>query len=130
MTDGSSKEPIVTIDNVSKRFVKSLDLAGRIAQRFGANIREEVVHAVDGVSLKIQDGEVVGLVGESGSGKSTLGRVMLRLLEPSKGKVYFNDIDITHLTESQLRPLRRKFQMIFQDPMTSFDPIAFQKSIV
>ena len=74
------------------------------------------------ITINIKRGDVVGIVGGSGSGKSTLGRVMLRLLEPSKGKVYFNDIDITHLTESQLRPLRRKFQMIFQDPMSSLNP--------
>jgi ABC-type oligopeptide transport system ATPase subunit len=74
------------------------------------------------ITIDIKRGDVVGIVGGSGSGKSTLGRVMLRLLEPSRGKVYFNDIDITHLTESQLRPLRRKFQMIFQDPMSSLNP--------
>jgi len=74
------------------------------------------------ITINIKRGDVVGIVGGSGSGKSTLGRVMLRLLEPSKGKIYFNDIDITHLTESQLRPLRRKFQMIFQDPMSSLNP--------
>ena len=74
------------------------------------------------ITINIKRGDVVGIVGGSGSGKSTLGRVMLRLLEPSRGKVYFNDIDITHLTESQLRPLRRKFQMIFQDPMSSLNP--------
>lgn len=74
------------------------------------------------ITINIKRGDVVGIVGGSGSGKSTLGRVMLRLLEPSRGKIYFNDIDITHLTESQLRPLRRKFQMIFQDPMSSLNP--------
>ena len=74
------------------------------------------------ITINIKRGDVVGIVGGSGSGKSTLGRVMLRLLEPSKGKIYFNDIDITHLTESQLRPFRRKFQMIFQDPMSSLNP--------
>jgi len=74
------------------------------------------------ITIDIKRGDVVGIVGGSGSGKSTLGRVMLRLLEPSRGKIYFNDIDITHLTESQLRPLRRKFQMIFQDPMSSLNP--------
>ena len=74
------------------------------------------------ITISIKRGDVVGIVGGSGSGKSTLGRLMLRLLEPSRGKIQFNDIDITNLTEAQLRPLRRKFQMIFQDPMSSLNP--------
>jgi peptide/nickel transport system ATP-binding protein len=122
MTDGSSKEPIVTIDNVSKRFVKSLDLAGRIAQRFGANIREEVIYAVDGVSLKIQDGEVVGLVGESGCGKSTLGRVVAGVHEPSDGKILFRGREVDGLSGQDAREAALKIQMIFQDPMSSLNP--------
>ena len=74
------------------------------------------------ITINIKRGDVVGIVGGSGSGKSTLGRIMLRLLEPSSGEILFNNIDITHLTEAQLRPLRRRFQMIFQDPMSSLNP--------
>jgi ABC-type oligopeptide transport system ATPase subunit len=65
---------------------------------------------------------VIGIVGGSGSGKSTLGRALVRLLEPSGGSIRFDGTDITHLPESTLRPMRRRFQMIFQDPMSSLNP--------
>ncbi len=122
MVLNNEKEPIVTINNVSKRFVKSLDLAGKIAQRFGADIREEVVHAVDKVSLNIQDGEVVGLVGESGCGKSTLGRVVAGVHEPSDGNVLFRGKAIEDLTGKDAQEAALKIQMIFQDPMSSLNP--------
>lgn len=80
------------------------------------------IEVLKGVSFQIPRGAVVGIVGGSGSGKSTLGRAMLRLLEPSDGSVVFDGHDITHLAESKLRPLRRRFQMIFQDPMSSLNP--------
>ena len=122
MVLNNEKEPIVTINNVSKRFVKSLDLAGKIAQRFGVDIREEVVHAVDKVSLNIQDGEVVGLVGESGCGKSTLGRVVAGVHEPSDGNVLFRGKAIEDLTGKDAQEAALKIQMIFQDPMSSLNP--------
>lgn len=78
--------------------------------------------AVDDVSFEIQKGETFGLVGESGSGKSTLGRTILRLYEPTSGKIYFGDVEITSLTKAELKKMRPKMQMIYQDPYSSLNP--------
>jgi len=122
MTVESGADAMLELRDVSKRFVKSLDLAGKIAQRFGVDIREEVVHAVDGVSLDIASGEVVGLVGESGCGKSTLGRIVAGVHAPSNGSVKFKGRDIAGLKGAEARDVALKVQMIFQDPMSSLNP--------
>jgi ABC-type oligopeptide transport system ATPase subunit len=80
------------------------------------------IEILKGLGFTLAKGEILGIVGGSGSGKSTLGRAMVRLLEPTGGRISFDGQDITHLPEAGLRPLRRRFQMIFQDPMSSLNP--------
>jgi ABC-type oligopeptide transport system ATPase subunit len=86
---------------------------------FGPAPRIEILK---GITFSLPKGDILGIVGGSGSGKSTLGRAMVRLLEPTGGSLAFDGQDITHLPEPTLRPLRRRFQMIFQDPMSSLNP--------
>jgi peptide/nickel transport system ATP-binding protein len=114
--------PLVELQSVTKRFVKSLDLAAKIANAFGAHAREEVVRAVDMVDLRVRPGEVVGLVGESGCGKSTLGRIAVGLLPPSSGERLWRGTPLSGLTPAEARAQQLKMQMIFQDPYASLNP--------
>ena len=108
-----SAVPLLQVSEVSKHFALPKE---------GYFTRPRVLRAVDGVSLTVNRGETVGLVGESGCGKSTLARLVTRLHEPTGGKIVFDGTDITHATPGQIRPLRRRMQMIFQDPYASLNP--------
>ena len=114
--------PLVEARSLTKKFVKRLDLAGRIAKRLGADMHEEVVHAVDDVSLAIHPGEVVGLVGESGCGKSTLGRMIAGIMTPSAGSVLLDGKDPKTLRSAEAKAAALAVQMIFQDPFASLNP--------
>ena len=107
------------------------DLRVHFPVRSGVMLRQTgAVRAVDGVSLDIAPGETLGLVGESGCGKSTLGKAIVRLLKPTTGSIRFDHHDISHASPRALRPLRRNFQMIFQDPAESLDPRMSVRAII
>ncbi len=88
------------------------------------------LHAVDTISIGVRPRETVGLVGESGSGKSTVALTLMRAHEPEGGRIVFNGLDVTHLRERDLRPIRQKLQMVFQDPYSSLDPRMSVRRIV
>jgi oligopeptide/dipeptide ABC transporter ATP-binding protein len=112
--------PLLQVEKLSKLYPVQDGVFGR--QRFA--------HAVDGVSFYVRKGETFGLVGESGSGKTTLGRTVLRLIEPTLGRVTFEGHDVTRMRPPELRALRRKMQLIFQDPYSSLNPRMTVREIV
>jgi ABC-type microcin C transport system duplicated ATPase subunit YejF len=118
---GPRPRTLVATERVAKYFPVRTGWLGR-SGRF--------LRAVDGVSLRVRRGETMGLVGESGCGKSTLGRLMLRLLDPTFGRIIFDGRDVTQSSQRELRPLRRRMQIIFQDPYSSLNPRMTVREIV
>jgi peptide/nickel transport system ATP-binding protein len=119
-TAAAQPEPgdeILRLDDLKVHFPVKMPFVQRLLQR-----DETVVHAVDGVSFGIHAGEILGLVGESGCGKSTVGRACVRLVKPTAGRIFFAGQDITELGGGKLRALRRRIQIVFQDPHASLNP--------
>jgi len=110
---GASDDPLVRIEGLKKAF----PIKAGVFQRTVAEVR-----AVDGVDLEIGRGETLGLVGESGCGKTTVGRLLLRLIDPTEGRIIYDGVDITQLQGKDLKPYRKKMQIVFQDPFSSLDP--------
>jgi peptide/nickel transport system ATP-binding protein len=118
-------ETILKVQNLKKWFPLKLGFFSTLLSR-----KALYVQAVDGISFEIKRKEIFGLAGESGSGKTTTGRLTLRLIEPTTGKIIFKDQDITSLSGGQMKPFRRQMQMIFQDPYESLNPRMTVESIV
>lgn len=111
------EENVVSVKDLKKYFPVRLGFFQTVISR-----KQLFVRAVDGVSFELKRREIFGLVGESGSGKTTTGRLLLKLIEPTAGRIYFQGKDITMLTPKEIKPLRRKMQIIFQDPYESLNP--------
>ncbi|HEY3208071.1 MAG TPA: dipeptide ABC transporter ATP-binding protein [Gaiellaceae bacterium] len=113
-TDGLRGDELLVVEDLKKHFPVT---RGIIFQKQIAAVK-----AVDGVSFTVREGETLGVVGESGCGKSTMARCVMRLLDPTGGRIVFEGRDITHLSRADMRPLRREMMMIFQDPYASLNP--------
>jgi oligopeptide/dipeptide ABC transporter ATP-binding protein len=118
--------------NGAKPLIEVRDLYKHFPLRKGIILQKQVgaVRAVDGISFNVFEGETLGLVGESGCGKSTTARLVTRLLEPTDGEIIYRGQDIAHSTRSELKPMRRDMQMIFQDPYSSLNPRKTVGSII
>ncbi len=118
----SEQTPLIRVENLTKHFPITKGII--IQKQVGA------VQAVDSISFDIYKGETLGLVGESGCGKSTTGRTLLQLHKPTSGKVFYNDIDLTSVSNADMREMRRNIQIIFQDPYASLNPRMTVGSII
>jgi oligopeptide/dipeptide ABC transporter ATP-binding protein len=110
----SAAEPLVRVEELRKHF----------------HARGSTIRAVDGISFDVLAGETLALVGESGCGKSTTARCLVRLEEPTAGRIAFRDAELTHLSNRRMRPLRRDIQMVFQDPHTTLNPLMTVRQIL
>jgi peptide/nickel transport system ATP-binding protein len=113
----NGKQPLLEVDGLVVRYPVARGLVGTLLRR-----PKQTVHAVDGVTLNVAAGELLALVGESGCGKTTTAQAVLRMVQPEAGSIRFEGSDITHLGPRALRPLRRRMQMVYQDPYESLDP--------
>lgn len=121
---GESEE-IIRLENLKKWYPLKRGFFETLLTRQEMNVK-----AVDGISFTVKKGEIMALAGESGSGKTTVGKLLLRLIKPTGGKIYFQGKDITNLKDGQFKPLRKEIQIVFQDPFESLDPRQTIKDII
>jgi peptide/nickel transport system ATP-binding protein len=112
-----SQEKVIEVSNLKKWFPVRKGFLKALLSR-----KESFVRAVDGINFNVKQKEIFGLVGESGSGKTTTGRLVVKMINPTDGRIFFKGEDITNLTGNQMKQLRRKMQMVFQDPYESLNP--------
>ncbi len=118
MSEIKGDEILLRVEKIKKHFMPHLTLA----QSLAAGGKKRVVKAVDGISFDIKRGEIFGLIGESGSGKTTMGKLVMKLITPTEGRMFFEGEDVTFLEKMASKTYRTKVQMIFQDPYASMNP--------